>query len=81
MLSELMSGVSCWNTSLRMEMCEFVSVRVDLIDTASPSSWMMSGLFPLKENYRTPHSPSFSWMMSEMNEKSSMSPGALYSRR
>ena len=41
---------------------------------------MMFRLFPLKENPKT-HSRSFSLMMSEMNEKSFKSPGALDSRR
>ena len=36
----------------------------------------MSCLFPLKENPQTPHSSSFSLMMSEMIEKAFMSPGA-----
>ena len=67
MLSELVLSVSFMNTSVRMLVFEFVSKRVDLVDTVSPSSWMMSGLFPLKENQKTPHSPSFSLMMSGMN--------------
>ena len=41
----------------------------------------MSCLFPAKENPKTPHSHSFSLMMSEMSEKSFKSPGALDSRR
>ena len=63
--------------SVSMSMCEFARVRVDLTDIVSPSWWTMSRLFPLNENIQTPHSPSVSLMMSEMNEKPFMSPGTL----
>ena len=41
----------------------------------------MSHLFSLNENTKTQHSPSFSLMLSETNEKSFKSPGAVDSRR
>ena len=66
--------------SVSILMCE-LSVSVDRTDIVSPSWLTMSCLFQLKENTQTPHSNSFSLMMSEKNEKSFMSPGALDSRR